>query len=117
MKGKLAIFIPAYNEERSIGSVVLLARKHGAVHVVDDGSTDRTGAIAKSAGARVIRRKRNGGYGAALATAVKCAKNADAAVIVFIDADFQHEPGDIARLAEPVLSGKAGGAGAGCSAP
>ena len=104
---KIAIFIPAYDEERSIGSVVLLAKKYGKVYVVDDGSADRTGQIAREAGATVIGRESNGGYGAALGTAVKHAKKTAAEVIVFIDGDFQHEPLDIMGVAGPVLSGRA----------
>lgn len=104
---RIAIFIPAYNEERSIGTVVLLSKRYGKVCVIDDGSTDRTAKIASAAGAKVVRRKKNQGYGAALATALFEAKREGAKASVFLDGDFQHEPGDILRVAEPVLSGRA----------
>ena len=57
--GNIVIFIPAYNEERTIGSIVLLATKYGEVFVVDDGSDDKTAEIAKKAGATVIAHKKN----------------------------------------------------------
>ena len=58
----LAAIIPAYNEGLVIGSVVLQARQHAdRVIIVDDGSGDRTAAIACLAGADVIRFEENGG--------------------------------------------------------
>ena len=108
MKGKkIAIFIPAFNEERSIGSVVLGAKKYGRVFVIDDGSKDRTAEIAKAAGAEVIPRQSNGGYGAALKTALSSAKKTSADAFVFLDADFQHDPDEILVVAAPVLQGRA----------
>ncbi|MFA4983298.1 MAG: glycosyltransferase family 2 protein [Candidatus Micrarchaeia archaeon] len=107
MAGKIAIFIPAYNEERSIGTVALLAKKYGAVTVVDDGSDDGTAEIARLAGARVVAHKKNRGYGAALKTAVAHAKKTGAEVIVIMDGDFQHDPKEIPVVCEPVLSGRA----------
>jgi len=106
-KPRIAVFIPAYNEERSIVTVVLLSKKYGPVYVIDDGSSDRTANIAADAGAHVVMREKNGGYGAALATALEKAKGVGAAASVFLDGDFQHEPGDIPRVAKPVLLGKA----------
>jgi glycosyltransferase involved in cell wall biosynthesis len=106
-RSKVAIFIPAYNEERTVGSVVLLAKNHGSVIVIDDGSTDRTVEIAKQAGAKVIARGENGGYGAAMKTALAAARNMDADAFVFLDADGQHDPAEIPLLAAKALSGKA----------
>ena len=63
-----------------------------AVTVVDDGSTDETGAVAARAGARVIRHERNAGKGAALATGMTRALADGAAAIVTLDADGQHPP-------------------------
>ena len=52
---RVAVMIPAYNEELTIGSVVIEARKHAHhVLVVNDGSRDRTSEIARAAGAEVI---------------------------------------------------------------
>ena len=107
MKGKIAIFIPAYNEEKTIGSVVALAKKYGPVFVVDDGSADSTAKVARAAGANVIARPKNGGYGAATRTAFEAARKIDARAFVFLDGDFQHDPDEIPSVAAPVLEGKA----------
>lgn len=104
---RLVVFIPAFNEEKTIGSVVALARRHGRVFVIDDGSTDRTASVAEAAGATVERHGKNRGYGAALKTAFSIAKRTAADAFVFLDADFQHDPLEIPRVASPVLSGKA----------
>ena len=64
---KITVVLPAFNEEVSIGSVVLLARHHAdRVIVVDDGSSDRTAEIAEKAGAEVIVHSPNSGKGVAL---------------------------------------------------
>lgn len=105
--GKIAVFIPAYDEEKSIGSMVLLAKKHGRVFVVDDGSQDRTAEMAGAAGAKVFRHPKNMGYGAAVRTAFSAAKKIPAQAFVFLDADFQHEAEEIPKVAQPVLSGEA----------
>lgn len=63
-KLKVIVGMPAYNEEKYIGSVISLARQFGdEVIVVDDGSIDRTAKIARLAGATVIQHIRNQGYG------------------------------------------------------
>jgi len=105
--GKIAIFIPAYNEERAIGSTVLMAKKYGTVFVIDDGSADRTAQLAREAGAAVIAHGKNLGYGAALKTALAAARKMDATAFVFIDADGQHDADEIPIVAAPVLDGKA----------
>ena len=100
--------IPAYNEERFIGSVVLKARQHvDRVIVVDDGSTDATGAIAAAAGAIVLRHEPNQGKGAALNTGFHHARDLGARAVVLLDGDGQHRPEDIPRLVQPVLDGQA----------
>lgn len=107
MGKKIAVFIMAYNEEDAIGRVVRLAKKHGRVFVIDDGSKDKTASIAKSAGAKVIRHAKNLGYGAAVKTALKEARKQKADVFVFMDGDGQHDPTEIPALAKPILDGKA----------
>ncbi len=98
--------IPAYNEEKTIGSVVLGTRQHALrVIVVDDGSEDRTSDIARLAGAQVIVHPSNQGKGVALKTGFHAARDAD--IIVTLDSDGQHHPEDIPKLLEPILKGEA----------
>lgn len=95
----VSIIIPAFDEEEGLGKVLGgldVWRSQGAeVIVVDDGSTDRTSEIARTAGARVIRHRVNKGYGAALKSGIRAAGGE---IIVTLDSDGQHDPCDIRRL-------------------
>lgn len=103
---KIAVILPAYNEEVAIGSIILRARRHAQeIIVVDDGSTDKTSEVAELAGAKVIRHPTNLGKGAALRSGFDAVK--DAQVIVTIDADAQHDPDEIPQLVAPILEGRA----------
>lgn len=100
------VAMPAYNEEAYIAKTVLGARRHAdAVLVVDDGSTDETVAIAEALGAMVIRHATNKGYGGALQTIFATAREMGAEELVIIDADGQHDPGDIPRLLTELRAG------------
>jgi glycosyltransferase involved in cell wall biosynthesis len=100
--------IPAFNEEVSIGSVVLEARKHCEhVIVVNDGSNDKTSEIARLAGAEIIDMPKNTGKANALLTGLRHAGTNGFKVIVTMDGDGQHDPGQISPLAAPILSGEA----------
>jgi len=109
MVSKVFIVIAAYNEEKKIAAVVngLRARKYTNIIVVDDCSKDRTVALAKKAGATVIRQRPNQGQGAALRTGIAAAVKKGAQVVVTFDADGQHKAEEIARLTKPVLAGTA----------
>ena len=107
-KYKIIACIPAYNEEKTIAKIVLLAQKYtDRVIVCDDGSTDMTADIARALGAEVIRHKKNMGYGAAIRTLLKHANMLAPDAAVTIDADGQHDPSDIPKLVRPIIEGKA----------
>jgi glycosyltransferase involved in cell wall biosynthesis len=100
--------IPAFNEESKIAKVIVRAQRHvDRVVVVDDGSEDETALIAEKLGAQVIRHDRNLGYGGAMRTCFKAARELEADVMVTVDGDGQHDPDDIPRLVEPIRQGKA----------
>jgi glycosyltransferase involved in cell wall biosynthesis len=109
-KDKVAVVIPAYNEEDNIGQVLpripeTVCGVATAVLVVDDGSRDGTGDIAREHGAAVARHVTNLGGGAALRTGYRMMSDSHAAVVVTIDADGQHLPEEMSRLVQPVLDG------------
>lgn len=100
--------IPAFNEELTIGSVVLKTRRYvDEVIVVDDGSSDRTEEVARLAGAVVVRNEINEGKANALKRGFEELKGRDLSAVVLLDGDGQHEPQEIPRLLEPVLNGEA----------
>ncbi len=102
---KILVAIPAYNEERYIGSVILKAQQYAdEVIVVDDGSTDDTSRIARLAGATVIRHEENKGYGAAVQSLLAEAKKKNPDILVLLDADSQHNPDEIPSLTKPIIS-------------
>jgi len=106
-KGLYAV-LPAYNEELVIGSVVLRTRQYvDRVIVVDDGSSDRTADVAKLAGADVIRLDHNTGKAYALLLGLSHARKTGCRVAVMLDADGQHDPSEIQRVAGLVSIGKA----------
>lgn len=102
---KISIVLPAKNESVAISDTVrsIVATHLGAeVIVVNDGSTDDTAAVAEAAGARVVHHPYSKGNGAAIKTGVRAAGGD---VIVFMDADGQHDPADIPRLLEQIAQG------------
>lgn len=110
---KVVVYLPALNEADTIGAVLdgIPARLPGVESirtiVVDDGSTDATGAIAQRHGATVVRHRRNLGTGRTFVSGVSAALRAGADIIVSMDADGQFRGEDVARLIAPIREGRA----------
>ena len=98
----LFVIVPAYNEAKNIGRVLsgLFSQGLENLVVVDDGSSDNTAEVAKTAGAVVLRHEVNRGQGAALQTGNDYALAHGATTIVHFDADGQFNPADIVRALE-----------------
>jgi glycosyltransferase involved in cell wall biosynthesis len=112
MGERVVVVIPALNEEQRIAATVAAARTIpgvAAVVVTDDGSTDRTSAIASEAGAQVVRHDRCRGKAAAMVTGASEAAVAGYpdAPLLFLDADLEQTAATAAPLVEPVLDGRA----------
>ena len=94
----ISIVLPAKNEAASIGNTVaqiVALLPNVEVIVVNDGSTDNTLEVSQAAGARVVSHPYSKGNGAAIKTGARAASGD---IIVFMDADGQHDPADIPRL-------------------
>ncbi|MDP6906364.1 MAG: glycosyltransferase family 2 protein [Candidatus Thalassarchaeaceae archaeon] len=106
--GPIIAAMPVYNEEETIGSVVLSCIPHvDEVLCVDDGSSDSSSRIAEKLGATVFHHRSNRGYGGALKTIFKIAREKRAKALVILDSDGQHIATDIPRLLEPILNNNA----------
>lgn len=102
---KVSVVLPAKNESGAIGLTIEKIKHLDLVEeiiVVNDGSTDDTQSVAENAGAEVITHPYSKGNGAAIKTGSKAASGE---VIVFMDADGQHDPQDIPRLIEKIEQG------------
>jgi glycosyltransferase involved in cell wall biosynthesis len=95
-----SVIVPAFHEAAGIGEVVTALVEAGPWHeiiVVDDGSSDETGARARAAGATVLRHPYNKGNGAAVKTGLR---HATGAHVLIVDGDGQHSPADARLLVE-----------------
>jgi len=102
---RIAVIIPALDEEASIGSVLdAVPAWVDERIVVDNGCSDRTAAVATEHGARVVEEPRPG-YGAACLRGIDAARSAD--ILVFLDADFSDLPSEMGRLVDPIVAGRA----------
>ncbi|MCJ0926551.1 glycosyltransferase family 2 protein [Acinetobacter lwoffii] len=102
---KISIVLPAKNESAAIGQTLAQIQQLQLAHeiiVVNDGSTDQTKQVAETAGAKVVTHPYSKGNGAAIKTG---ARTATGDIIVFMDADGQHDPQDIPRLIEKIEQG------------
>jgi glycosyltransferase involved in cell wall biosynthesis len=102
----VGVVIPALNEERSL-PLVLAALPHSLIEeivVVDNGSSDRTAAVAVDGGARVIHEPRRG-YGSACLAGIAALSDVD--VVAFVAADYSDHPEELALLLEPILTDRA----------
>ncbi|MEM3063158.1 MAG: glycosyltransferase family 2 protein [Nitrososphaerota archaeon] len=101
---EIFIGIPAYNEERHIGSLILKLKKITKnIIVCNDGSSDMTGEIAENLGAIVINHPKNLGYGAGIRSIFFKAKELNSDILVTFDADGQHRIEDIQTVIEPII--------------
>lgn len=103
--GTLSIILPAKNEEGAVGATVAGIRAlfpDAQIIVVNDGSTDGTGDLARIAGADVVTHPYSKGNGAAIKTG---ARHATGEIIVFMDADGQHDPADIPSFLAKISEG------------
>lgn len=107
---QIYVFLPACNEEKHIQEVVNMLKQldlNLKIHVIDDGSRDATGEIARKAGAIVVRHPVNLGQWAAIRTGFAISLMEGADIVVSVDGDGQHHPKDIPKLVEPILDGQA----------
>jgi len=104
--GRVAVIIPAHNEETSLPHVLHAIPKElvSDVFVANNGSTDETAAVATAGGARVVHEPRRG-YGYACLAAVAAAQECNPDVLVFLDGDFSDYPGDLPLLLEQIRLG------------
>lgn len=99
--------IPAYNEERELGPVIIRTSKFvDKIIVCDDGSTDLTSEVARRLGCDLIVHKNRLGKGAALKDLFAKALEIKSDIIVTLDGDGQHDPRDISTVIDPILKGE-----------
>jgi hypothetical protein len=107
---RVVVVIPALNEEASLPLVLRDLPTVGRVIVVDNGSTDRTADVAAAAGAFVVQEPQRG-YGAACLKGLAAINDASSSglrlprVVVFLDADYSDDPGELPKLVDPILAG------------
>lgn len=97
-RSRVAIIVPALNEAATIGAVLERVNHYGFAIVVDDGSTDATGSVAREAGADVVTHPVNQGYDGALNSGFARASALGFKHVITIDADGQHNPAQLTDM-------------------
>jgi glycosyltransferase involved in cell wall biosynthesis len=106
--GPIIAAMPVFNEEETIGSVVISCKSYvDEVLCVDDGSSDSSSRIAHALGATVHHHRANRGYGGALKTIFNTAEQRRVRALVILDSDGQHDANDIPNLLAPILADEA----------
>ena len=108
----LSIVMPAYNEEKTVGSVVKRITEEVSCNfeliIVNDGSSDRTPKIIEDLAAKDQRirtiHKKNGGKASALKEGFAMSRGA---IVIIQDADLEYDPAEIGHVIQPILDGKA----------
>lgn len=103
---KIAVIIPAYNEEQSIGKVVESVPKDWVeqIVVVSNNSKDKTEEVAQKAGAIVLREERQGyGYACLKGMAYLEEQSNPPEIIVFLDGDFSDYPEELPKVVAPIM--------------
>ena len=103
---KIVVVLPAYQAERTLRQTFSEIPREfvDEVILVDDASTDKTAAIARSIGVRVVVHERNMGYGANQKTCYKEALNLGADIVVMLHPDYQYDPKLVVSLASMIAS-------------
>lgn len=111
MSNRIAILFPAYNEEKNIQIVIRESKKylpHSKIIVIDDGSSDRTGILAKRMGVIVLTHRKNMGKGEALNTGFKYVlKHKNIEIVLIADADRQYSIRESKKLIRPLINNEA----------
>lgn len=106
---KILIIVPAFNESKTLPVVIADLRKHRFTNivVVNDGSTDNTGELAKKERVVVLNHIANRGLGAALGTGWEYALKNKTDILITFDSDGQHKASDLKKLLKPLIKNKA----------
>ncbi len=104
---RIAVIIPALNEEKAIAKVLrdMPWKILDEVFVVDNGSTDRTSEVADALGAKVVREPRRG-YGRACHAGLNSIADSPPHIVVFMDGDYSDDPKQAQTLLDPILEDK-----------
>ena len=101
----LAVIIPAFNEENTIGEIVSSTIAFSHVIVVDDGSSDKTAVIAVEEGAILVKHENNKGHNESLRSGFSKAWEIGVQYMITMDADGQHQVKDVIRVAQDLKAG------------